>query len=86
MTPEQIAAGLTEAQPENAGDDDGGCFQCDGEGFVYGGCGWDWQCDTWDGDSCLCTRRCDFCNPAPHNPELDALMSAILQEQPHDRS
>lgn len=39
------------------------CWQCGGEGFVYG-CDWDWQCDTWDGDSCLCSRRCDICHGA----------------------
>jgi len=38
------------------------CANCGGEGFTYG-CGWDWQCDTWDGDSCLCTRRCEWCQP-----------------------
>jgi hypothetical protein len=43
-------------------DDANGCYGCGGEGFTYG-CGWDWQCDTWDGDSCLCTRRCDWCQP-----------------------
>ena len=55
------------------------CFQCGGEGFVYG-CSWDWQCDTWDGDSCLCTRRCDICNPAPRDPAMDAVLSAALRE------
>ena len=38
------------------------CGNCEGEGFVFG-CAWDWQCDTWDGDSCLCQSRCDWCNP-----------------------
>lgn len=38
------------------------CANCGGEGFTYG-CSWDWQCDTWDGDSCLCTRRCEWCQP-----------------------
>jgi hypothetical protein len=57
--------------------DDAECWQCGGEGFVYG-CSWDWQCDTWDGDSCLCTRRCDICNPAPRNPELDRVLADAL--------
>lgn len=52
------------------------CFNCDGEGFVYG-CSWDWQCDTWDGDSCLCTRPCHICSPPKPTPESAAL-SAIL--------
>lgn len=39
---------------------DGDCSNCDGEGVVYG-CSWDWQCDTWDGDSCLCERPCEWC-------------------------
>lgn len=43
----------------------GHCWQCDGEGFVYG-CSWDWQCDTYDPSegTCLCARRCDVCRPA----------------------
>jgi hypothetical protein len=46
--------------------DDHECWNCGGEGFTYG-CSWDWQCDTYDeGEgTCLCTRRCDYCNPAP---------------------
>lgn len=40
--------------------DDEECWNCGGEGFVYG-CSWDWQCDTWDGESCLCARPCEFC-------------------------
>jgi hypothetical protein len=42
----------------------GECFNCGGEGYVYG-CSWDWQCDTYDeGEgTCLCTRRCEVCNP-----------------------
>ena len=55
-------------------DDSGeGCANCGGEGFTYG-CSWDWQCDTYDAGegTCLCTRRCDWCNPvkrAPSEPE-----------------
>lgn len=45
---------------------DNECWNCGGEGFTYG-CDWDWQCDTWDGDSCLCTRRCEWCNPPKGN-------------------
>ena len=45
---------------DDMGFDDGDCANCGGEGFTYG-CSWDWQCDTWDGDSCLCTRRCEWC-------------------------
>lgn len=37
------------------------CANCGGDGYTYG-CDWEWQCDTWDGDSCLCTRRCEWCN------------------------
>ncbi len=45
-------------------DDDDACFQCGGEGYITG-CSWDWQCDTYDAGegTCLCTRRCDVCNP-----------------------
>lgn len=77
-------------------DERGDCFQCGGDGYVYG-CGWDWQCDTYDeGEgTCLCSKRCDVCNPAELTPEeqaerdalrkvlADALTStpAILKEQ-----
>ena len=52
-------------------DEDAGCANCGGEGFTYG-CDWDWQCDTWDGDSCLCTRRCEWCNPPKLTDEEQA--------------
>lgn len=42
--------------------DNEACANCGGEGFTRG-CSWGWQCDTWDGDSCRCTRRCEWCNP-----------------------
>ncbi|SMD03787.1 hypothetical protein [Novosphingobium sp. B1] len=66
--------------------DDSGtdCANCGGEGFTYG-CSWDWQCDTWDGDSCLCTRRCEWCNPPKLTPaeqeqrdQLRALLANAL--------
>lgn len=45
---------------DDAWDDNPECANCGGEGY---GCSWDWQCNTWDGDSCLCTRRCEWCQP-----------------------
>lgn len=57
--------------------DEQDCWNCGGEGYVYG-CSWDWQCSTWDGDSCLCTRRCDICNPPKPNPELQAVLTDAL--------
>lgn len=69
-------------------DDAGDCFQCGGEGYVYG-CSWDWQCDTYDAGegTCLCTRNCDVCNPVKLTPEqkkehdkLRALMAATFTE------
>jgi hypothetical protein len=59
-------------------DEDYDCWNCDGEGFVYG-CSWNLQCDTWDGDSCLCSRRCDVCNPAKPS-QTEAAMKAILRD------
>ena len=43
-------------------DDCTDCANCGGEGFTYG-CGWDWQCDTYDAGegACLCMTRCDWC-------------------------
>jgi hypothetical protein len=65
-------------------DDDNECFNCGGEGFVYG-CSWDWQCDTWDGDSCLCTRPCHICRPPKDNTELRAILAAALTNTKADR-
>ena len=57
--------------------DEGDCHNCGGEGFVYG-CSWDWQCDTWDGESCLCTRPCEWCHPPKPNPELSAILARAI--------
>ena len=59
-------------------DDFDECANCGGEGFTYG-CSWDWQCDTYDeGEgTCLCTRRCEWCNPAPITPEVLALRKVL---------
>lgn len=72
--------------------DDCECANCGGEGFTYG-CSWDWQCDTYDeGEgSCLCTRRCDWCNPPKlteaEKREYEALQkilsSALNSPPPH---
>jgi hypothetical protein len=67
---------------EEIWDDSPDCFQCDGEGFVYG-CSWDWQCDTWDGDSCLCTRRCDVCNPYPPSKDDQPLRQILADDLAH---
>ncbi len=55
------------------------CGNCGGEGFTYG-CSWDWQCDTYDeGEgTCLCTRRCGWCQPRAHNSELAAVLTDAL--------
>lgn len=65
-------------------DEDGGCANCGGEGFVYG-CSWDWQCDTYDpGEgNCLCTRRCDWCNPAAKDAPLNKILGDALRDSPH---
>ena len=59
-------------------EDDGECFQCGGEGYVYG-CSWDWQCDTYDDGegTCLCSRRCDVCNPVKLTPAKQAERDAL---------
>jgi len=72
---------------DDAAYDDTECANCGGEGFTYG-CSWDWQCDTYDeGEgTCLCTRRCEWCNPAKltddereEQQQLRAIMAATLQ-------
>lgn len=72
-------------------DEPGECYQCDGEGFVYG-CGWDWQCDTYDeGEgTCLCTRRCDVCQPMTDAEKSEreqlrqVLAAALAKDAQHD--
>lgn len=72
-------------EPEDYYDqfDDNDCANCGGEGFVYG-CSWDWQCDTYDeGEgTCLCTRRCDWCNPAKSEKVAFYSWSAIQKDTP----
>ncbi|MDW9762179.1 hypothetical protein GOB02_21820 [Sinorhizobium meliloti] len=41
--------------------EDGGCFNCGGEGFVFD-C-FDGCCEDADSGCDLCTRNCDVCNP-----------------------
>lgn len=64
------------------------CGNCGGEGFTYG-CSWDWQCDTYDeGEgTCLCTRRCDWCQPltaeekAERQKLQDVLATALAKDK-----
>lgn len=58
------------------------CFNCGGEGYVYG-CSWDWQCDTYDeGEgTCLCISPCHICHPPKPNPGLSAILRDALNEQ-----
>jgi hypothetical protein len=60
-------------------DDDGECWNCDGEGFVCG-CSWDWQCDAYDASegTCLCTRPCHVCRPSKPDPELGQILANAL--------
>lgn len=72
------------ADPIYHDDGDTECANCGGEGFTYG-CSWDWQCDTYDeGEgTCLCTRRCDWCNPAKLNDaerELHDQLRQVLRD------
>lgn len=91
---ERIAAGHSCIQCDNAvkrlgdkcdgciiddyDDDANDCANCHGEGFTYG-CGWDWQCDTYDAGegTCLCTSRCEWCNPAKLTPEDEAARQVL---------
>jgi hypothetical protein len=67
-------------------EDDNECFNCGGEGYVYG-CSWDWQCDTYDAGegTCLCTRPCHICHPPKDNPELRAILAAALTDTKANR-
>lgn len=56
------------------------CGNCGDEGYVYG-CSWDWQCDTYDeGEgTCLCARRCEWCNAPTLTAEQQAEQQALRQ-------
>lgn len=43
-------------------DDDGGCYECGGEGFVYY-CFEEFACIDPEGGCDMCMRRCDLCRP-----------------------
>ena len=60
--------------------DDGDCWNCSGEGYIYG-CSWDWQCDTYDAGegTCLCTHPCHICHPPKHDPALRAVLAEALK-------
>lgn len=64
--------------------DESECWNCGGEGYVYG-CSWDWQCDTYDAGegTCLCTRRCHICQPTKPDPELQKVLSEALAPTTH---
>lgn len=80
--------GVGESAPYDYDDDHGECANCGGEGFTYG-CSWDWQCDTYDeGEgTCLCTRRCEWCNPltpqekAARQKLRDVLATALAKDK-----
>lgn len=60
---ERLREALAEYMFAEEIDDDGECWNCSGEGYVYG-CSWDWQCDTYDAGegTCLCTHPCHICH------------------------
>ncbi len=64
--------------------DEDECWNCGGEGYVYG-CSWDWQCDTYDeGEgTCLCTPACHICHPPKPDPALQAVMAEALAAPSH---
>lgn len=78
-----------DCQIDSYDEDANDCHNCGGEGFTYG-CGWDWQCDTWDGDSCLCTRRCEWCQPptaaeqAERQKLRDIMATALSEHTPKE--
>lgn len=78
-----------DCQIDSYDEDANDCHNCGGEGFTYG-CDWEWQCDTWDGDSCLCTRRCEWCQPLSKSEQTqrEALRQVLADAlaQPKDTS
>lgn len=59
-------------------DDREDCWNCGGEGFVPD-CVTEYACMYPDEGCSVCMRRCDFCNPAPRNPEIDALFAQAIE-------
>lgn len=53
-------------------DDDGGCYECGGEGFVSD-CVEEWACVDPEYGCDYCTQRCPLCNPPkrPTPPRTD---------------
>lgn len=60
-------------------DDDGGCYECGGEGFVSD-CVEEWACVDPEYGCDYCTRRCPLCNPPKRNAELDAVLRDALAD------
>ena len=58
-------------------DEDVGCYECGGEGFVSD-CVEEWACVDPEYGCDYCTRRCPLCHPPKRNPELDAVLSDAL--------
>lgn len=84
-----VPASIPDADYVDDYDDDcSECGNCGGEGFTYG-CSWDWQCETYDeGEgTCLCTRRCEWCNPltaaelAERKKLQDILATALAKDK-----
>lgn len=78
---------MTDEAPDDYADDHD-CANCGGEGFTYG-CGWDWQCGTYDeGEgTCLCASRCEWCHPftpaeiAERQKLRDVLATALAKDK-----
>lgn len=61
--------------------DDHDCWNCSGEGFVYD-CFEEYACIDPESGCDMCGRRCDVCNPAKRDPDLDAALAAALGPSP----
>lgn len=60
-------------------DDDGGCYECGGEGFVSD-CFEEWACLDPEYGCDLCTRRCDLCHPRKPDPALQEVLAEALAQ------
>jgi len=58
-------------------DDDDGCDNCGGTGYVYS-CHQEFACVDPEGGCVYCRRRCDWCRPVKHDPTLGQILSDAL--------
>ena len=63
--------------------DNGDCWQCGGEGFVYN-CMTEYACVDPEYGCNMCMRRCDICHPSKPDPALQTVLAEALDNARKD--